>query len=160
VDSLFALSFLQPWLWAILTGAKPVENRSWAPPARLLGRRVAFHASRGWDAEALGYIAELVGGNAPAVCREAPRGAIVATAVFRGAVEVAGVEHLTETRRVGTLSDAEITTALASRWSFGPWLWIPSEIRILRESVAAKGALGFWRVPDEIAARVRALEVA
>lgn len=26
---MLALSFKQPWLWAIVEGIKPVENRSW-----------------------------------------------------------------------------------------------------------------------------------
>ena len=37
------LSIRQPWAWAIVSGRKPVENRSWATPYR---GRIAIHASQ------------------------------------------------------------------------------------------------------------------
>lgn len=48
-----ALSVRQPWAWALIHGGKDVENRSRAPSgaARLIGRRLAIHASSGMTRE-------------------------------------------------------------------------------------------------------------
>lgn len=39
-----ALTIWQPWASLIIAGAKPFEFRSWAPPAWLVGQRLAIHA--------------------------------------------------------------------------------------------------------------------
>jgi hypothetical protein len=168
VDSIVALSFLQPWLWAILEGHKPVENRSWKPPARFIGRRIALHASAGWDREGQAFVAGVLAGLGLTAMTAPPRGAIVGTARIVGAmpvvassarglaVELDGPPGC----HVGDLSFADQVTILASPWSFGPWCWLLSDVRKLREPIPAKGRLGLWSVPAEIAARVRELEVA
>src|SRR5690349_17656206 len=46
-----ALSFSQPWLWAVLQAGKHVENRSWPPPINMIDRRIALHAAKSWDGE-------------------------------------------------------------------------------------------------------------
>jgi hypothetical protein len=43
-----ALTEQQPWAWAISRGGKHVENRTWGPPASLIGRRLAIHGGRSW----------------------------------------------------------------------------------------------------------------
>jgi hypothetical protein len=43
-----ALTEQQPWAWAISRAGKNVENRTWAPPASLIGRRLAIHGGRSW----------------------------------------------------------------------------------------------------------------
>lgn len=39
-----ALTIWQPWATLIMIGAKPYEFRSWKPPRRLIGERLAIHA--------------------------------------------------------------------------------------------------------------------
>ena len=45
---LLALTEQQPWAWAITHAGKTVENRVWAPPAALIGQRLAIHGGRTW----------------------------------------------------------------------------------------------------------------
>lgn len=40
-----ALTVWQPWASLIAAGAKPYEFRSWKPPGRLIGQRIAIHAA-------------------------------------------------------------------------------------------------------------------
>lgn len=150
-DELLALSFLQPWLWAILEGHKPVENRSWKPPRSVVGRRIALHASAGYDREGDLFVRRLVGTHrnlrSPMV---ACRSAIVGTAVIVGAFRPAG----SRAEVVGPLLDVEVDRLAASPWAFGPWIWKVADVRKLRAPVPCKGALGFWKVPADAAALV------
>ena len=41
-----AISLHQPWASLIAEGHKDVETRSWAPPGRLVGQRIAIHAAK------------------------------------------------------------------------------------------------------------------
>jgi hypothetical protein len=56
-----ALSLQEPFASLVCNGRKRVENRSWAPPASLIGERIAIH-------------------------RSGPNGAIIATARIVGVV--------------------------------------------------------------------------
>jgi hypothetical protein len=40
-----ALTVRQPWATLIVRGRKDVENRSWRPPRRIIGQRIAVHAA-------------------------------------------------------------------------------------------------------------------
>lgn len=154
-DPLLALSFLQPWLWAILEGHKPVENRSWKPPRSIVGRRIALHASAGYDRDGELFVRRLVETDrnlrSPLV---AHRSAIVGTAVIVGAFRPAG----SRAEVVGPLLDVEVDRLAASPWSFGPWVWKMAGVRRLSEPVPCRGALGFWKVPVDVAALVREME--
>lgn len=168
-DPLLALSLLQPWLWAILERHKgftvdgafyAIENRTWRPAPQMIGRRFALHASAGYDAEGSESIDDLLwlGG----VHAESPpkaqcaRGAILGTARLVGAVAVSkpfvGPTVLRERFRI---DEALVAPTVASGWTFGPWALVLGEVTKLPEPVPCKGALGFWRVPDHVAERVR-----
>jgi hypothetical protein len=67
---MLALSVRQPHASAIMTGAKPIEYRAWAPPAALIGRRIAIHASRSVDADLLRQLSHQT---------DLPRGAVIGT---------------------------------------------------------------------------------
>lgn len=43
------LTLKRPWAYAVVDGLKPVENRSWPPPERILGKRLLIHAGKGVD---------------------------------------------------------------------------------------------------------------
>lgn len=159
---ILALSFLQPWLWLLLKGFKDVENRQQKPFAKALGQRIALHASRGWDDEAIGFARELAGAKIAAQARATAlsrRGAIVGTARLIGAVQVEGTDDTMDQLRavqiVGDLTDEQVRQVLTSKWTFGRWGLVFVERREFVEPVPCKGALGFWRAPGEVAALVR-----
>ena len=74
-----ALTVKQPWASLIAAGAKKIENRSWRPPASLVGQRIAIHAGAGWDR---------VGERHTDMRRdELPRGRVICTAVIDRVIE-------------------------------------------------------------------------
>lgn len=165
-EPLVALSFLQPWLWCIELGHKTVENRTWKPPAKMVGKRFALHASAGYDREAEPFVQGVLAALDVVMLNQPVRSAIVGTARLVGAlpVKVTGetrlsaaveVDGILPGCRLGDLDLGQQFRILASPWTFGPWAWLLADVRRLREPVPCKGALGFWKVPDEIAARVR-----
>ena len=180
-DQLLALSFLQPWLWSILERHKgftvddvfyAVENRSRPPPKKMVGQRFALHASAGWDEDGEEFIDERLILDLPPTgigYVEAPpktkcvRGAIVGTAQLAGAVRLvvkAGTrERLLQVPPIGAVTGAMFDATCASPWAFGEWVLLLTDIRKLYEPVPAKGMLGFWRVPNDVAELVRAREV-
>jgi hypothetical protein len=44
--TLTALSFWQPYAWLIVNGHAEVDSRTWAPPEKRIGQRIAIHASK------------------------------------------------------------------------------------------------------------------
>jgi len=71
----YALSVRQPWAWALIFGGKDVENRAWqdsggnARAARkLVGQRIAIHASKAVDHDGLATVIELAGCSPKIVC--------------------------------------------------------------------------------------------
>jgi hypothetical protein len=160
---MLALSFLQPWLWLMLRGHKDTENRDQRPFAKAIGQRIALHASKGWDDDAVGLAGELVSPEVAVLCATARRGAIVGTAFLAGAVEIEGTDDRMDTLRevlvVGDLTDEQVRQVLTSKWTFGRWGLVFVERRELAEPVPCNGARGFWRVPPDVAERVRGQEV-
>ena len=151
MPELRALSIRQPWAWAIATQEKDVENRSWQTHYRGL---IAVHASRRLDEDAVI--------PAPAAAE--------ALQVLRAEVTLAhrltpSAEHMRLGRIVAV---AEITGChedgeCEREWGFcSPWAqrfqwhWQLSGVRPLAEPVPCKGALGLWRVPDDIESAIRA----
>ena len=52
------LTLHQPWAWAIAHAGKNVENRTWAPPAYMIGERIAIHAGKRFDEEAWTFLSD------------------------------------------------------------------------------------------------------
>lgn len=133
-----ALSIRAPWWWFILHGGKDIENRDWSTSYR---GPVLIHASKWWvnyealvDMHQFGPLAER--GGAPRVSMEQVRphgGCIVGFAKIVGCV---------------TSSD--------SPWFFGPHGFVLSNPVALPQPVPCKGSLGFFRVQDDVLARVHA----
>ncbi len=136
-DTLPALTLHAPWAYAVAWKGKNIENRTWAPPARLVGQRLAIHAGLAqpradWDA--LSMIAGRLG--LVVTASDVPRGAIVAIATVAGLV---GEED-----------------ARANPWFVGPCGWILRDVVTLPEPVPCKGAQGIWRLPVDVDTRVQA----
>lgn len=98
------LTVLQPFAAAIVANIKPVENRSWQPPAWLVGRRLLIHA--GLDERYLKnpHTMNKVRGIWVGCPRRFVRGAIIGHALVGKAVTIQ-------------------QRPIACPWSSGPWCW-------------------------------------
>ncbi len=140
----YALSVQQPWAWAILHAGKDIENRTWAPPRHIIGRRIWIHASKKRQpiepSELLPSftLGELVvtgiSGRLHLVpeLRELPLGAIL------GSVRVVGTTRI----------------AKGNRWFSGPIGWVLTDPSPLARPVATRGSLGLWKVPGGVVERL------
>jgi hypothetical protein len=159
-NPMHALSLVQPWASLIVRGSKLIETRSW--PTNFRGK-VAIHASKkcakgellhlrcSWNfCGALG----LRMGTSEQLWDVLPFGAIV------------GVATVTECRPTGDFTNAYLDTPRGTspyQWTerqmgdfrLGRYGFLLSNIREI-EPVPCKGMLGFWRVPQEVAAIVEA----
>lgn len=144
------LSISQPWLWAITDlpepQAKRIENRSWAPPPSMLGKRIALHAAKSWDASAHGFIAGRGFFNYPRNRSDYPAGVITAVATIVRVVDYSGEPD----RDPRTLPDGQ------GQWLFGPYGWLLSDVRKLELPIGLRGAQGLRRLDPELARRVLA----
>lgn len=145
-----ALTLIQPWASAVAYAGKRIENRSWKPPAGMLGQRIAIHAGKSYE-----RLARLVLGRAatdtdPVHSRklspeECPLGAVVAVATLAG---------------YGMLSPpGENWTP---RWGLPPrstdlvwyvpghWGWVLHDVVALREPVPCRGMQGLWTLPQHV----------
>ena len=120
-----AITIHQPFASAIAAGAKTIENRSWAPPARMVGEWVAIHASaQRHDHPLWPQFAPLW--RPPWTL---PRAAVV------------GIARLIAVHPPG-VSD--------SPWAIPEcWGWEFADARPV-EPAPCTGALGFWRLPEGI----------
>lgn len=143
-----ALSVRQPWAWAICHG-KDVENRSRGTRHRGL---LAIHASKTATFRediADPRIAHLIvahGLDDPS----AAQGAVIAVA------EVTGCHHSDECMMPASLLPASGRTG-CSPWAVRGQFHIElASVRPLPEPVPCKGALGLWRLPEDVEKAVRA----
>lgn len=142
-----ALTLKCPWAWAVVTAlAKDVENRRWAPPRAMVGRRIAIHAGKG-----------------PAVDGGKPWAEFLEAIDWMGKAGVLGRDPLApgkiERMRAGSAIVAlatlgEPVTSSASPWFVGPFGWPLLNVRALRRPVPCSGAQGLWTVPPELARAV------
>lgn len=163
-----ALTLWQPWAWAMAFAGKPVENRTWAPPHALLGQRIAIHAGKVCDADAICDIAAEFGlmpadwqPPSPSYGLEGAKpvgtlagGAVVAVGTLAGYVCDDG-----NGRIIGETICPETTAGFArsyraSRWYQGPVGWIVVNRIALPTPVPCRGAQGLWTLPPDVEAAV------
>lgn len=172
-----ALSLTQPWLsWAILTLGKRIENRDWTEGCRYRGR-LALHAAKGlgtredFDATVTSILG-IAGIEPPAtkLIRDVavwnpkrsewapsatlPRSSILAVCNLVGVIEPGADGRLKIDAAEPAKSHAK--TDEQRRWHFGGFALVLDDVVTLREPVPCKGALGLWRVPADVAAKVEA----
>lgn len=140
---MLAISLLQPWAWAILHAGKGIENRTWDLPQQFVGRRIFLHASKNVTRRDYGDAVDTIGLLAPSVevpsYADIPKGALVGAVTFTGSIAPSDGIPL-------------------ERWHFPEQFgWLVHEPRALPEPIPCKGALGFWRVSESIADRIREL---
>lgn len=126
---MLALTLQQPWASAIAELGKDFENRTWRPPASVVGQRIAIHAGLTIDNHGISWLVygARVAGVSHLWCSNLPRGVIVCTALVAGAVRV---------------SD--------SPWFAGPWGWHLTGVQQLRRPVRMRGAQGLFTLPPEV----------
>jgi hypothetical protein len=152
---LYALTWWQPWGWAMFHG-KPVENRTWAPPRRLLGQVVLIHAGKKYETAAFPQIQGLLdGGHVDEPCPkkgESALGAVIGMARLSGWYNSA---HLCQ---CGSLGGSEHAAACpyATPWFCGPVGWLFTEALEFPEPVPATGHQGLWRVQGDLLYKVLA----
>jgi hypothetical protein len=162
-----ALTLTQPWAGLVASGLKLVENR----PRSILrredfGQRFALHASRVIDEPVYRRIREI----APELHldehlteEQLPlwyRLSRVTSAV----IGVATVERAVIEWRDGSIVDRHgvnggpvVDLGDQRRWFFGEVGYVLRDVQPLAEPVPCRGALGFWTLPAEVAARVEEL---
>ena len=148
-----ALTLWPEWAWAIRRLGKDVENRSWAPPGYLVGRRLAIHAGafvggrKGSVAEeegvdALVYMADRAGWTL-----RVEDGAISAAKGQRSVKERIAVRAIVATVRLdGWTSESE------SPWAVpGQVHWLLSAVEPVAALPRMNGRQGLWDVPRDAA---------
>jgi len=131
---MMALTLWRPWVYAVTHLGKPIENRTWEAPRRLVGRRFAIHAAKAYSAADAAWIEETFDIRLPPV-HEQPTG-VVATAVYLGTVRELGRED--------------------NPWYCGPVGWVFDDVVVLDEPIPCRGHLGLWRLPEAVARRLAA----
>jgi hypothetical protein len=137
------LSLSRPWPWSFVAESIPpeerklVENRSWMPPVSQIGQRIALHAAKSWDDDAFGFFLRLGYQDMPARKDLHPSGVVF------GVVTIDRV-----------VTDARTVLPAQQRWFFGPCGWILSDLIILRDPVACRGAQGLRELPPDADAAV------
>lgn len=135
-----ALTVRQPYADAIAHQAKPVENRTKPLPAKYAGVPLLLHAAK--EPHATGItaadLAQFTGATITAWADT--RSAILAVIRFRGSHK-APADGSWCCRPWG-----QVTTRVQPV----VWHWEIDQVIPLAEPVSATGALGMWRVPDDV----------
>lgn len=156
-----ALSIMQPWASLIVggpraSGVKRTENRGRQMAMfarRLVGERIAIHASKKRDVEAFEDIRDRCFGfgfDAKTECPYAtmggfPIGAVIGTATI-GRVFGPGEELSKDEARFYVGNDLCVDETWGIRLDDARWFTQP---------IACRGALGFWSLPQNIEQSVR-----
>jgi hypothetical protein len=153
-DPMKALTLKQPWAWAVVHGGKWIENRTWRPPAAIIGEPFAIHAGlKKPDEEDVADAVKCARVPRP---HELQRGCIVALATITGFVEVDDDGEIVAFTGEGREAAALARRAVRSPWFSGPIGMYVSDVRPLSNPIPCTGALGFWTVPADLEPRVRA----
>lgn len=120
-----ALTIKQPWVHAIVREGKDIENRSWQ---RSFRGWLAIHASA-----------------QPKQDAAFPRGHRLPDLDTLNYSAICGVARVTD-----------IVTKSRSKWFWHPddgstnYGWVLSDVKILKQPISCKGALGLWDVPPKV----------
>lgn len=135
-----ALTVRQPWTNLIVLGNKDVENRTWRPPDRIIGRPLAIHASKQYRADehhrAL-LTARHLNDNGETdgwvrgwrANRDAPRGALIGTVIVTGAHQ------------------CDATCSPWAQKATRVWHWELAGADMLPQPLVMPGRLGIWPIP-------------
>lgn len=144
-----ALTLIRPWSAAIAEGKKPVENRTWTPPANLVGTYLAIHGGQKYE-DQLDWPDGWTPGQAPP--------GIVAVVRLGGVLDIRTRQRRVMLPQVGPkLTDeqhAKLVDLDDDPWFVGPVGWYLIDV-VAIEPVDCKGAQKLWEVPMVAANEVR-----
>ena len=142
-----AITLHQPWASLIADGRKTIETRSWVPPKRMIGQRIAIHAGQKVDKAA----AQEWG------CAELHVGAVVATAKLAAAYRVVRVVDISAGGGlavcVSAYAESEplfLDIDAYGDFGVGRALWMLDDVERTMP-VAAIGKLGLWDLESGLA---------
>lgn len=136
-----ALTVKVPWGTAITSFGKDIENRTWKPPAAVIGTRIAIHEGSGLARAGLTEL-EAEFGEVPY-----EHGVVTCTVVVKGWIDASGAHSASLTAR-------EAARARRSPWYGGDVGWVLVSVRPPRAKVKIKGMLGVWNLPAGAAKRL------
>lgn len=137
-----ALTLIQPWGGLIATGVKLVENRTWPPPVKAIGERIAIHAGAKFDRET---VRDLLDDGFEEHELWRVRSAVLGVAKLVGYVVANAVNPTYHPDRI---PDGQAI------WFNGPIGFLFENPVALAEPVPCKGMLGFWNLPPDVEAAV------
>jgi hypothetical protein len=158
MGNLYALTLHQPWACWISAGIKTLENRDWAPPPWMIGKPLAIHAGKTFDAEGEAWIRERFPHLVWPTSEYRRTSAIVAvvqvTAVIQprhsqSLVVAPGVTPYDQLVRDGKANSAD------HQWWAGEHGWVLREAVRLPHPVPCGGKQKLWRVPEDVLPHVR-----
>jgi len=128
------LTIRQPWASLIIAGIKTIENRSWRPPNKYLGKRIAIHAGGMLELDALDQ--PWVKPHIPKLPNPLPRGAVIGTVVITNKIIPPGsLEEL----RMRDQGDPTLEW-----WMPDHHGWLLTDPQPLSDPIHAQGSMGIW----------------
>ena len=131
-----AITLHQPWASLIAEGRKKFETRSWPPPEKLIGERIAIHAGKQvhWE-----LVYKWFGEGT----KDLPAGAVICTAVIIRAFQIAN-------KKIVNIKGPPVSPRTRpplddyGDYSPGRWVWQLGKVAALAEPVRARGQQKFW----------------
>ena len=163
-----ALTIHQPWATLIASGAKAHETRGMAPPAAMIGCRIAIHAGKSInslmeiqdylvatnlrDEHPAQWIEEIIvalKGSGISRLTDLPLGAILCTAMLAGAYRCGATlpsngQTLVTSWAPGSPQRGTFMPDAYGDYSPGRWAWHLTDVQCLPTPVPARGQQGFW----------------
>ena len=146
-----ALTLWRPYSCAIVRGPKGIENRGWLFSRAMLGETIAIHGGRKFSRDSAREIAASgLWPGVPLSSDASPEG-VVGVARLAGAIDVnEDGDPFVVFGLPGVHVDVD-----AEWWSGDGPGWVLDQRRAIATPVPCAGALGLWRLPLAVEARVR-----
>jgi hypothetical protein len=157
-----ALTLWQPWASLVAIGAKLTETRDWAPPPKLLGKRLAIHASMQAPSGKMHIPPPTIHKMANALrlpyerwAHELPRGAVLCTVEIEARYQVERVStrssphsNMPPRHHVTTRAGDEVVIG-ANDMAFGNfergrWIWVLRDVQAFPDPFPAMGKQRLW----------------
>jgi len=155
-----ALTLRHPWAFAVCHWGKRIENRTWKPPASLVGQRFAIHGGK---------------------CPTSSGGLAEVKSIFDDLLTIHGKPDYRingDLKLRDVILEGIVATAVVDRYIYldafpgkigdpalqDPWFddevpsnigWVLRDVVVLPEPIPCKGAQGLWTVPNEIVSQIQ-----
>lgn len=144
-----ALTLTQPWATLVAKGRKKIETRSWNTNYRGL---LAIHAAKGFPSWAqqecyTNFFLPALFDDYDGRWQSLPTGAIVATCELIATQKIDEMDLIKGRRgwsKGSFIWYASEQEKAFGDYSIGRYMWFLENIKMLREPIPARGALGLW----------------